>query len=425
MSTAAPENGWARLPSYAAAYLRSGLNRAKGAAIPNTQTAIAATISWAICYYLLGNANPIFAPTTTFLCMGYSRNRLPRKVLQIGFGASVGVLLGGLAGYYLGFGWWQLLLLLLTAPLLGRIMDRGDVIAFQVSIQTLVVASMIGASALTGATDNPLVRVLQAVIGAGVALIATVILPTSSVTRPRRYVSLVIKELARALRRISKGLLDGDDETLAGVSGHLTAMREVLNDARQSLDSALETAAIQPAARDTRQLLAELDRMLELTERLHVTLSMMQRQGRNMVTEVGAMPELSSPMWHAADLLEQVGAGVREWRRPTDARNEAVALAATLKPAELAPDSADWRIATLTSLLRAVVVDLLELTGLSMAQARATLADIGDFDPDDTQILDSDAEEGSSVWGTEQVPAVEPPAPRPELPAAEESQPRS
>lgn len=408
-----------RVPSYLGSYLRSGLNRAKGAVIPNSQMAIAATLGWVICHHLLGHPSPIFAPTTTFLCMGYTRNRLPRKVLQIGIGASLGVFIGGLAGFYLGFGWWQLFLLFLIAPLLGRIIDRGDVISYQVSIQTVVVASMMGVSAATSVAEGPLVRVLQALVGAGLALLATIILPTSSVTRPRRYVSQVITEVAFALRRLSKGLLDGDAEALGRVSGQLSAIRELLNDTRQALDSALETAALQPIGGGSRQILAELDRMLELTERLHITLSMMQRQGRNMVTEVGPMPELANPMWQVADLLEQVSAGVREWRRPTAARDAAVGLAATLEPAELAPDSAEWRTATLVSLLRAVVVDLLELTGLSMAQARATLADIGHFDPDETAIDDSDSEvdQASLVWGTEHLPAV--PNRRPEEPAVE------
>lgn len=417
MRTGEAESIWSRLPSYLATYLRSGLNRAKGAVVPNSQMAVVATITWLICYYLLDMPNPIFAPTTTFLCMGYSRNRLPRKVIQIGIGATIGVFIGGVAGYYLGFGWWQLLMLLLLAPLLGRIIDRGDTIAFQVSIQTVVVASMIGLSAATGTGESPFVRVTQALIGVGAALLATIILPTSSVTRPRRYVSQAINELAIALRRMSKGLQDGDAEDLGRVAGQLGAMRGLLNDSRQALDSALETAALQPIGSGTRQVLAELDRQLELTERLHITLSMLQRQGRNMVTEVGPIPELANPMWQAADLLEQVGIGVRDWQRPTQARDAAVAMAATLAPTALAPDSAEWRTATLVSLLRAVLVDLLELTGLSMAQARATLADTGHFDPDDDLPQDSEIDQASSVWGTEHLPAV--PSLRPDEPSGD------
>lgn len=401
------ESLWTRWASYFSANVRAGSTRVKGALVPNTQMAAFATISWLICEHLLGSPSPIFAPIVTFSCLGFSRNRQPRTVVEVGLGTSTGVLIGGLMGHYFGFGWWQLLLLFLFTPLIGRFIDRSELVGFQVAVNSVVVASMM----VLGATDpagGPLDRWLNALIGAGVALLATIILPNNVVTRPRRYVALVIDEMSRTLRHISKGLLDGDAVQITQLTGRLTSIRESLNDGRRALDSAQETAAISPQAFGSRDVLAELDRMLQLAERLHVTIAMMHRQSRNMVTEVGPLPDLAAPMWQAADLLQKVAAGVRDWRRPTEARDEAAKLASSLGPNQIVTDKGDWRTATLTSLLRAVVVDLLELTGLSMAQARATLADTGDYVPEE----EDDAmtvEQSSVVWGTETLPAVQDP----------------
>lgn len=407
MSEAGTGTIWTRWASYSGSRLRSGATRVQGAAVPTLQTAIVATAAWLICQALFDNPNPIFAPIAAFVCMGFSRNRQPRKVIEVGIGASTGVLIGGLVGHYWGFGAWQLLLLFLVTPLIGRFMDRSELVGFQTATNSVVVASMMAMGAV--GASGPLDRWLNALVGAGVALVGTAILPNNVVTRPRRYVALVIAETSRALRRISKGLLDGNAEDLAQVSGALRALRELLNDSERALASAQETAAISPAALGSRGTLAELDRMLELTERLHVTLSMLQRQARNMVTEVGPLPALANPMWQAADLLERVSNGVRDWQRPTAARDDAVRLASSLGPSEIVTDADDWRSATLVSLLRAVVVDLLELTGLSMAQARAALADTGDFNPDEEHFEPSSAELASDVWGTEDLPAVEEP----------------
>ncbi len=408
MSETGSESVWTRWSSYFAANARSGRTRVKGALVPNIQMAVFATVSWVLCRELLGHTMPIFAPIVTFVCMGFTRNRQPRKVVEVGLGASTGVLIGGLVANAWGFGWWQLFLLFVTTPLIGRFLDRSELVSFQAAINSVVVASMIALGA-AGGGGGPLDRWLNALVGAGVALVATAILPNNIITRPRRYVAFIIAEIAGTLRRLSKGLLDGDSEGIALLAGQLTSLRESLNDGRQALDSAMETAAISPAAIGSRDVLAEMDRMLDLTERLHVTLSMMQRQARHMVTEIGPMPELANPMWHAADLLEEVSVGVRDWQRPTTARDDALQLANSLDPVELVPDSENWRSTTLMSLLRAVVVDLLELTGLSMAQARAALADTAKYDPRSEPDAGTGPESASGVWGTEHLPAIESP----------------
>lgn len=378
------------------------MTRVEGALVPSIQTAVAATLAWLLCTWLLDDPNPLFAPIAAFVCLGFSRNRQPRKVAEMGLGASTGVLIGGLVGHYVGFGAWQLLVLLLVTPLLGRFIDRSELVAFQVVVQSMVVASMVAQAA----SSSPIDRWFNALIGAGVALLATVVLPTNLVTRPRRYVVFIIEEVARTLRRLSKALLDGDAEAIGQLRGGLLAIREAINDGRLALASAQETAAISPTAFGSRPVLAELDRMMELNERLHITLSMMQRQSRGMVTEVGPMPDIAAPMWQAADLMEQIAAGVRDWQRPTRARDAAAGLAAELGPSTVIGDADDWRGATLMSLLRAVVVDMLELTGLSLAQARAVLADTGDFDPEVDEQSDLEVEQASRVWGTEELPAV-------------------
>ena len=99
------------------AEIRVGWTRVKGAAAPNTLTALAATLSWVICFYLLHQPTPVFAPIATFLCLGFSRNREPRKVLEVGLGATFGVLIGEWFGNAFGFGWWQVLVLMLVLAL--------------------------------------------------------------------------------------------------------------------------------------------------------------------------------------------------------------------------------------------------------------------------------------------------------------------
>lgn len=410
------EHWWDRWASYIGANVRAGRIRVKGAAIPTLQTAFFATLSWVFCYYVLNDPAPIFAPIVTFVSMGLSRNRELRKAVEMSAGASIGVLIGGLVGQYWGFGAPQLFLLFLICPLIGRLIDRSEMVAFQMAIQSMVVAATIALMNSGSSTVTAFDRFLNAVVGAVFAISATVILPTNVMTRPRRYVTYAILEASKITRRLSKGLLNGDFEEISQLHGRLASLRELLNDGRRALTTAQETAAVSPRAFGSRGALAELDRMLGLVERMHVTLSMMQRQGRGMVTEVGPMVEIAAPMRHAADLLEQISKGIADWKRPTSARDQAMRLASTLGPSTLVEDPEDWRSAAMTSMLRAVLVDMLELTGLSMAQARAVLADTGDFKPDEEDPKAPDVELASAIWGTEQLPAI---GPQPEIRAGE------
>lgn len=395
---------WRVTRSYLSAQFRSGLTRIEGAIVPNTQSAVAATLSWVICYHLLNITQPIFAPIATYLCLGFSRNRVPRKVLEVGLGATFGVLLGDLIGHYWSFGWWQLLLIILVTPLLGRFIDRSDLLTFQIAVNCMVVASF---SLIPAMNMGPVGRWESALIGVAVALAAAYVLPSSVTKRPRRYAVLALEETARAMDRVSAGLRSGDSATVLEGRSRLGVVREALDDGLAALASAQETAAINPVLARNRPELAELDRILELTGRLHVSVTMLTRQSRGMVSESGPMPPVAAITKELAALVHEVAGSVREWAKPTLTRNKALDLAQRLSPADLA-DPDDWRSMTLLSLLRAITVDLLQLTGLSMVQARSTLADSQQLDAVGEEKLAVDEEKSSRVWGTRSLPAVPP-----------------
>ena len=216
--------------AYSQAQVRNGLLRVSGAFIPNLQAAILATASFMLCWKVLGLVNPIFAPIVTYLCMGFSRNREPRKVIEFGLGATAGVFLGSVVTHWFGFGWWQMLVLLIVGPLLGRFIDRSDIVTFQTGINAIVLAALIGINE-QGEEFSIIERLVPAIVGALVALIATILIPSNMVSRPRRYIGFAIGETSRALRRLSKGLLDGDYEEISRLRGLLTGIREVLSDA--------------------------------------------------------------------------------------------------------------------------------------------------------------------------------------------------
>lgn len=398
------DRGWRPLLAYAQSRLRSGWTRAQGAVVPNTQSAIAATIAWLICRYIIGQEHPIFGAIACYLAMGFSRNREPRRVLEIGLGATFGVFIGEMVDRFVGFGWWQLLLIMLVTPLLARFIDRADLVTFQSTINAMVVASMASLVLAPGQVQTGMARWVDALVGAGVALVASIILPTNITSRPRRYTSTAMLRLADALASIADGLTKGEGNHIQSAYGHLKVARHQLTDGSAALSSALDLAMINPRLRGERMDLAELDRLLTITGRMHTSMTMLTRQARAIVSEIGPSTQAGALVSEVATSMRHLSSSVGHWNKPVLARTEASLVAKELAPLEVG-DQDDWRTAALVSLLRAVVVDLLQLTGLSHDQARTALTS------DVTQNAERmraqlPREDASSVWGTITFPAI-------------------
>ena len=390
--------------TYLISQFRAGRSRVRGAFVPTIIAAAFAAVSWTICKYLMGEPNPVFAPIATFLCLGMSRNRNIRKVVELGVGASIGVAVGGLVAVNWGFDWWQIFLLMSVMPLIGRMIDRSEMTAFQMGIQSVVMASMI-TGGMVSATDGVFGRWTDALTGAVVALIATLILPINTESRPRRYSVLALKDFSRALRALGIGMEEGSVVKVNGAKGYLSAMREAVTDGEAALASARETARISPITRrKSLTTLSELGRILEMADRLETTARIFERQARGMVIERGKITTVPPYVLAIAEIIDHVANGIGKWERPTLARNAAIAIAGELAPEEVSQNK-DWRVATLTSLLRAIVVDTLQLTGLSNAQARSALAGNDPHEPQGLPDID-DWDDRSELWGTSELPAI-------------------
>lgn len=398
------DRGWEPLVAYAQSRIRSGWVRARGAVVPNTQSAIAATIAWLICRYVIGQPHPIFGAIACYLAMGFSRNRQPRRVLEIGLGATFGVAVGDIVVRLVGFGWWQLLLIMLVTPLVARFIDRADLMTFQSTINAMVVASMASWVLADGQTATGMARWVDALVGAGVALVASIILPTDITTRPRRYASTAILRLADALAAIGEGLSKGDGNHIHSAFGHLKVARHQLTDGNTALSSAVDLAMINPRFRAERVDLAEIDRLMTITGRMHTSMTMLARQARAIVGESGPRPRPGELVTEVSTAMRHLGSSVGHWSKPVLARREASTIAGELAPLDSGAHD-EWRTTALVSLLRAVVVDLLQLTGLSLDQARAALTSIGEVNAE--RLKAQLPEEGaSSMWGTVTFPAV-------------------
>lgn len=394
------EDAWNRLDPrrrlvLAGLWLRQGARRMRGSLVPVLSASLAAWLAHVVSHDVLGHATPFFAPVAAWICLGFTYNRVPRKVLEIGAGAAIGVGLGELILLWLGAGGWQLALGLCLAGLIARFLDRGDLFTIQSGVNAMVVIGM--GTMVSQLTDAGPSRLVDALVGAAVALLFTVLLPGDQVIRPRRYVANLHTELATALTMIAEGLRSGNRERLRDAHAQLRGVQTILDDARTVWRSSADVVALNPALRRHRPQVDELGRQLELSTRAVHTVELLLRQTRGVVDEAGRAPEIAALLDEAHGTLQALAGAVRHWQPPGLARERAVALAADCAPGHV--HVTDWRRSALVSVMRSVAIDLLQLTGLSRERARYHLPGTG------SEVADAEArvvgDEPSEVWGSD------------------------
>lgn len=249
-------------------------------------------------------------------------------------------------------------------------------------------------SQMTGAGPS---RLLDAVVGAVIALLFTVLLPGDVLNRPRRYVSSVLTELATTFGMLGEALRGGNRERLRDAYAQLRGVQQLLSDADTVWKSSANVVALNPAMRRHRPQIDELGRQLELATRSVHTVEQLVRQSRGVVDELGPEPEVAKLMDDSAATLHALAGTVRHWQPPFRARASAKELASDCAPERVNEDN--WRVGALVSVMRSVAIDLLQLTGLSRAQARVHLPGTG------TELRTYDdvvaGDEASEVWGSE------------------------
>lgn len=363
---------WHTWVAFGASRARQGARRVRGSAFPILESSVAAALAWTFAVIVLHRPDPMFAPIAAWVCLGFKPDRTPRKVAEMGAGATLGVLVGDLATLFTTVGPLQLVVLILAAGLLGRFLDNGDLFTMQIAVNAIVILSF--ASSRAPGMGSVGDRWMDAVAGALMAFVIAVLMPRRPTVRARRYARSTLSELAVLLELLSAGLVRGDVERLSRLTGQRAALDGLFRDFEETLKTARDVVALNPTLRGYRREVGELWRVYRLGRRALRSTDMLARQSLGMTEEVGRnLTEIGEYVGEVAQAAHRLAGSVRDWHRPDSARQILRGLAGRLAPSEI--ESTDWRPVALMAIVRSLVVDMLQLAGLSKSEARAELAD--------------------------------------------------
>ncbi|QDW28487.1 FUSC family protein [Arthrobacter sp. KBS0702] len=371
----APATGLTASARFLRGRVRTGFVRSRKSLLPAIQMTACAVGAYAFADKVLGHTGPLFAATSSLIALGFSRDPRLRRVVEVGLGCTIGIVVGDLLLHWLGAGLWQAAVVLLFSILLARFLDSGTIFTTQLGLQSLLVVL------LPAPAGGPFTRSIDAVVGGVFALLVTFLIPKDPRREPRNDVKKLLHELAEVLRECASALTHSDSTQAWHALIRGRNCQPLVDAMRQTLRASGEVAALAPAYRRHRE---ELDRLAQSVDFIDLALRNSRVFARRLTSAINhaalsdeATENIAEVLQETAAAIDELGLGlaeVQDGARRAHLRTARVELSETagrLHPRLLDVQRLEGE--TVVMLFRPLMVDLLEAAGMDPDEARDIL----------------------------------------------------
>lgn len=362
------------------------------------QATLAAGLAYWFALDVLGHPAPFFAPMAAFISLNVmtAGPRLKHSV-ELVLGASLGVGIGDVIISILGPGIWQLTVGVFVAMVIGVFVGRGPLVVNQAASSAVLIATIIPPG-----TSGSYYRMLDALVGGLVGIIVLIVLPRSPLAGARRKVAKVLDMGADVLYDIAIGMQEGDTDRIRTALSVVRSMQAQVSLMDQTVADADEQVRISPLLWRSRERIHSLSRMVHPVDNAMRNIRVLARRAITAREDhIDFSPELCDLVLGVSEATRLVShllddeASVRkipEWGElPYESGDTAVAqlsdssgevkledvvrhlrrLAAKIHPRVI--EDATLSEQVVFAQCRSLVVDLLQVCGLSRRSAVATL----------------------------------------------------
>jgi uncharacterized membrane protein YgaE (UPF0421/DUF939 family) len=164
------------------------------------QQALAATLAWLIATRVMQHHIPFFAPIAAVVALNTSLGQRGTNAVRLLIGVAVGIICGEGGLWLLGAGYLALGMATFVAMFLAQLVDRAFVVTAQAASAAILTVTTAGG-------EGGLDRLLDALVGAGVALVFSQVLFTPDPVRlVQRAEAAALGEMAEGLRLTAQGM---------------------------------------------------------------------------------------------------------------------------------------------------------------------------------------------------------------------------
>ncbi len=332
------------------------------------QISLAAGLSWWIARDLLDHRAPFLAVVAAIICLGFSFGQRLSRAVEVAVGVTVGVALGDLFWWWFGTGVWQIMLVIAVAMSITTWLGARTLMVTQAAVQAAVVLT------IPPIVDAGFSRWSDALVGCLVGLGFATIAPTGPIHRPRLQAASVLHETSWTLRAIVKALEGHDEEAAEEVLDRARDTETLLADLTTAVNEGVAVVRTSPFLRHRREAVLQVQDLTVPLDRFTRNLRVLARRA---VVAVHRGEEVTSDhlalLRDLAQVTDECASELYAGRVPS-ARIpdiEAVARRSTGTPLGrfLSPT-------VILAQVRSMLVDLLELCGLSYTDARDRVPDL-------------------------------------------------
>jgi uncharacterized membrane protein YgaE (UPF0421/DUF939 family) len=351
--------------------IRHGTNRALGrlrAGIwPVVQTAVAATLAWSVAALVLGNEQPFVAAIAAVISVGAVAGQTLKRAVEWIFGVAVGLAVADLIMFVIGTGPVQTGIILALAMSVALLIRGGIMFWTEAGVSAVLVAGLDPTT--YGVSPD---RFLEALVGGGVALAVSALLPSNPSLRARQAARPVLEDLATALRDVAAALIGGNLDLAEGALSEARRIDALVAGLREELDGGYQIARLSPPRR---RHLGYLGYYATAADQLDLAVRntrVLARAAVTLVREKGAAPgQLPEAILELALAVEALAGYLETPDHPLDARH--FALGAAGEATSVLKERNDLETSVLVGQIRSTAIDLLQATGMSSSEALEAL----------------------------------------------------
>ncbi|MVA76084.1 aromatic acid exporter family protein [Auraticoccus sp. F435] len=326
------------------------------------QCAVTAGLAYWVAGRVLGHPMPIFAPVAAIVCLGFSFGQRFSRAVEMAVGVALGVLVGDVFVRVFGSGPWQVVVVAGVAMSIATLVGARNLMVIQAGVQSTIVVTLLPAA------GEGVSRWLDAVVGCALALLVTTVAPSAPLVRPRILVAEALTEVSGTVRAAREALATGDPGMAEEVLARARRSETQLSAIEEATREGMAVVRYSPFVRAHRPQMESIAALYEPLDRLMRNLRVMTRR-----TAVATFhSELPPPAYlelmdELVEVLDYMAGELYERRLPTAAQKRLVRLAQHSARTDLRTSLSN--IVVLAQ-IRSMTVDLLQLCGLSYADAR-------------------------------------------------------